>query len=76
MRLSAKAHPLQYHGADEMKPRITDLLPLENLEAEDQRRIAWHHERIIAEGFLEKETISRATEEARAWYKNPRAFNY
>jgi aconitase B len=31
---------------------------------------------MIAMGFLDEKTLERAIEEARAWYKDPGAFDY
>ena len=76
LRISTKVRTLQYQGSDEMKPCVIDILALDDLKDESQKHVVWQHERMIAEGFLDRETISRAMEEARAWYKNPRAFNY
>jgi hypothetical protein len=66
----------QYPGSDRMEPCVIDLLPLDELEDDSKRHVLWHHERMIAAGVLEQETIDRAMEEARAWYANPRAFHY
>ena len=35
-----------------------------------------NHRLMIAIGLLDQETLERATEEARAWYKDPGAFQF
>jgi hypothetical protein len=68
---------VQYPGGEEMGPRAMDLLPY---DADDE--YGWYaafdnsYEAMIADGFIDQETLDQATEEAKSWYQNPRAFHF
>ena len=71
---------VEYLGHRLVPPSSFDMLVVDEPKTEDQRFqaefIKSFLQRIIAGGFLDEETLKRATEEARAWYKDPGAFRF
>ena len=71
---------VQYQGHRPAPPTAFDSLIVEEPKTDEQRNsaelIRAGLARIIARGLLDEETLKRATEEARAWYKNPGAFRF
>jgi hypothetical protein len=76
----AQPHRVKYQGHENMKPYVLDFLYLEEPDTESQKPIQKQftsdRQRMIAMGLLDEETIERATDEARAWYKDPGAFQF
>lgn len=71
---------VQYQEHRESPPTAFDFLVVDEPQTDYQRNSAelirsWL-QRIIASGLLDEETLKRATEEARAWYKDPGAFRF
>ena len=75
-RLSVKAEHLQHLGSAYMNPSAWDVVISGEPESDGQRQFALWWERMIAEGFVAEDTLTNAREEARAWYLDPRAFNF
>ncbi len=77
LTMQVKVYRVQYPGSDEMKPHPIDLLPYG-----EENEYGWYAaidnvlDAMIAEGFLDRETLRQATDEARAWYADPRAFHF
>jgi hypothetical protein len=74
---------VRYHGLEDVKPNGLDLLVLDKSESEGwgeytrvQASIRSIHTRMISMGLLDEETLEGAKEEARAWYKDPGAFQF
>ena len=76
LQVKAKAEHLQFPGSEYMNESIWDHLPLHKAESASERQLELWFERAIAAGLLDRETFARAREEARAWYQDPRAFNF
>ena len=66
-----------YTGAEENEPHPIDLLPY---GGEDE--YGWYaafdesYKAMLSDGFIDQETLTKATEEARAWYENPGSFHF
>ena len=71
---------VEYQGHGLVPPSSFDGLIVDEPKTEDQRFqaefINSFLQRLIAGGLLDEETLKRATEEARAWYKDPGAFRF
>jgi hypothetical protein len=70
-----------YQGHKDMKPRALDLLALDVPKSWGEyhyamERVRYDHQRMITMGLLDEATLKQATEEARAWYENPGAFQF
>lgn len=70
-----------YQGHEDMKPRALDLLIWDESASWGeyhyaQDRFSFDHQRMIAMGLLNEETLEGALLEARAWYKDPGAFQF
>jgi hypothetical protein len=76
LEIRVKAERLQYPGSDYMESSLWDILLLREPETSGEKQFVSWIDRMLAEGFLDTETLDRATEEARAWYDDPRAFNF
>lgn len=77
LRIQVKVHRVQYHGAADAKPHPIDMLPY---GGEDQH--GWYagfdetYRAMIDEGLIDEDLLRSATDEARAWYADPRAFHF
>ncbi len=77
LKVEAKIYRLQYHGSEEAQPHYIDMLPYGG-----QDEYGWYarfdetYRAMIAERFIDEDLLQRATDEARAWYKDPRAFHF
>jgi hypothetical protein len=71
-----KAEHIQYPGSEYMENSAVDLMLLVEPDSEGKKQVASWTERTITGGFLDEETLERAKVEARAWYQDPRAFNF
>ncbi len=67
---------MQYREAETMEPSPWDLLVLEEPQDNGGRLVALWIEKIVEAGFLDQDTLERAKEEVRRWYKNPEAFSF
>ena len=76
VRIEIQPRGVKYQGPDGMEWHAQDLLVLDEPGWAIQRQIVSDHQRMISEGLLDEETLERAIEEARAWYKDPDAFQY
>lgn len=70
-----------YQGHKDMKPRALDLVTWDQSASWGeyqyaQDRFSYDHQKMIAMGLLDEETVERAKEEAQAWYKDPGAFQF
>jgi ubiquinone/menaquinone biosynthesis C-methylase UbiE len=75
--VQVKVYRVQHHGAGDAKPHPLDLLPYgESDEHGWYERFDECYEAMITAGFIDRELLRRATEEARAWYNDPRAFHF
>ena len=77
LRMQVKVHRVQYAGAEETGPHPIDLLPYGG-DDED----GWYavfdeaYEAMVADGFIDWETLAKATEEAKSWYEQPGSFHF
>jgi len=76
LEIQVKAERTQYPGSDYMESSSWDILLLREPETSGEKKFVSWLDRMLAEGFLDKEMLDRAIEEARAWYADPRAFNF
>ncbi len=83
VRIEIQPRSVRYQGLEGLKPGPLDLLVFDEPELEGwgeyqswQARVRFDHLRMIAMGLLDEETLERAVEEARAWYKDPGAFMF
>ena len=78
IRIEIQPRRVKYQGPNGMEPDALDFLVLDESESEPwyQRQFMSDHQRMISEGLLDEETLEKATDEARAWYKDPDAFQY
>jgi ubiquinone/menaquinone biosynthesis C-methylase UbiE len=70
-----------FQGHKDMKPRPLDLLIWDESASlgeyhSAQDHFSFDHQRMIAMGLLDEATLERAKQEARAWYKDPGAFEF
>jgi hypothetical protein len=77
LQIRVKAERTQYHGSESMEHRPSyDRLLLDEADFGTEKQVALLTKKMIAEGFLDEETLERAKEEVTAWYKDPSAFNF
>ena len=77
MQITIEPYKLEYPGAEGMEPNGMDLIPWDGHDEvgyyADYRA---EYESMIAGGFLERNTLNLAKEEAQEWFKNPAAFHF
>ncbi len=66
---------LRYFGAETKTNSVLDLLLLDDPKSPQEEQLVLVFERTIAAGYLDRVTLERAKEEARAWYSDPTAFH-
>ncbi len=84
VRIEVQPRRVKRQGLEYMKPSAVDLLVFDESESggwgegyqRAQVRMRSDYQRMIAMGLLDEETLERAKEEARAWYKDPSAFRF
>ena len=78
LRVQIKGDFVQFPGAGIMQPGVVDFLPAEEpvSDPQDQRSLNAHYQRMVEQGYIDAETLSRAQQEAREWCRHPGAFNY
>jgi SAM-dependent methyltransferase len=76
-RVEVKTWYIQHSDLEIMKPFLMDLLPW---ETEDEHGYFGAdrelYDDMISEGYLDRETLDKALVEAKAWFKDPDAFNF
>jgi ubiquinone/menaquinone biosynthesis C-methylase UbiE len=76
IRIEIQPRRVKYQGPNGMEPDALDFVVFDEPESELQRQDVSDQQRMISEGLLDEETLERATDEARAWYKDPDAFQF
>ena len=83
IRIEVQPRSIKYQGHERMKPNPLDLLIFDESASDGwgeyqstQKRVHAFHQHMIDMGFLNNETIERATAEAREFYSHPGAFQF
>lgn len=76
LKVQIRAERIQYHGSEIMEPNVWDLIVLADAEDSWDEQITKNNQEKISEGFLDEETLRKAKDEVRAWYKAPDAFYF
>jgi len=77
IQVEIEPYKLEHAGAVEMEPTAIDLLPWESSDPVDYYAdYGKEYTSMIEQGFLDKETITLAMNEAKQWFYNPSAFHF
>jgi len=72
-----KAYRVQYAGSEACKPHMIDALPYDM--GDEYGWLDVHRtvcDRMVEDGYIDRELLTRAIEEAEAWYRDPAAFHF